>query len=319
MRFDKAVDQYIGDMCAQGRLNSASSMRGYRSTLEAHGQDVGNRDLRYVGRDDVKRTLRRWSHPNTQGTNRSKLVSFYDWAMEESIRKDNPARQTHRPRRRPADRVRLTEREVVLVLQAAQGVRERRAIFLGLCAGLRNAELRGLQGRHFARDGVVWVSSDIAKSRRERFVPVMHDLVPVVDEIRANVAVDEYVLPAQRSWDVGFNTVRLDLRLRASSSQALRQLVIRVVKRAGIAAHVTPHDLRHAYADHIARRADTHVAQHLLGHAHLGTTETYLSRPRLDEMVAAVKDAAYGVRTNVLGVAESLHEALEATTGIEPV
>jgi integrase len=112
--------------------------------------------------------------------------------------------------------VRLTESEVVLALQAAQWVRERRAIFLGLCAGLRNAELRGLQGRHFARDGVVWVSSDIAKGRRERFVPVTHDLVPVVDEIRANVAVDEYVLPAQRSWDVGFNTVRLDLRLRAS-------------------------------------------------------------------------------------------------------
>src|SRR5436309_16113000 len=100
MRFDRAIDLYIADMEAQGRLNSPSSVRGHRSTLEAHAEDIGNRDPRYVGREDVKRTLRRWTHPNTQGTNRSKLVSFYAWTMEESRRKDNPAQQTRRPRRR---------------------------------------------------------------------------------------------------------------------------------------------------------------------------------------------------------------------------
>jgi len=68
---------------------------------------------------------------------------------------------------------------------------------------------------------------------------------------------------------------------------------------------VTPHALRHAYADHIARTADTHVAQHLLGHAHLSTTETYLGVPKLDELRAAVAGATYGTRTNVLGVLEN--------------
>jgi hypothetical protein len=42
----------------------------------------------------------------------------------------------------------------------------------------------------------VWVSSDIAKGRRERWVPVIADLEGVVDEIRNHVAADEYVLPA---------------------------------------------------------------------------------------------------------------------------
>lgn len=63
-------------MRTQGRINSPSSERGYRGTLAAHGEDVGSRDPTYVGREDVKRTLRRWLHPNTQGTNRAKLVSF---------------------------------------------------------------------------------------------------------------------------------------------------------------------------------------------------------------------------------------------------
>jgi integrase/recombinase XerD len=319
MRFDQAIDLFIADLQAQGRLNSPASVVGYRSTLVAHGQDVGNRDPGYVGREDVKGTLRRWKHANTQGTNRSKLVSFYAWTMEEGLRKDNPALQTRRPRRRPVRKTRLTEPEVVALLQGARGTRERRAMFLGLCAGLRNSELRGLQGRHFARDGFVWVSADIAKGGRERMVPVIADLVPVVEEVRSNVAVDEYVLPAQRFRDPPANTERRELRFQPSSPQALIGLVTRVAAAAGVATHITPHDLRHAYAEHIARKADTRIAQHLLGHAHLGTTDAYLGRPRLDDMVAAVKDASYGVRTNVLGVAETVQTALEATTGIEPV
>jgi integrase len=319
MRFDEAIDQYIADMQSQGRLNSRSSERGYRSTLVAHAEDVRNRDPFYVGREDVKRTLRRWAHPNTQRTNRSKLVSFYDWMVEEGRRKDNPARGTRRPRKRPSLKYRLTGVEAAAVMDAARGSRERRAIFLGLCAGLRNAELRGLQGRHFARAGLVWVSADIAKGGRERWVPVIPDLVPVVAEICRDVGREEYVLPAQRFRDPPFNTTRQDLRLRQSSSQALRQLVMRVVRRAGIAEHVRPHDLRHAYAEHIARTTDTRIAQHLLGHANLGTTDTYLGRPRLDDMVAAVKDATYGMRTNVLGVAQMAQIPLKATTGIEPV
>jgi integrase len=239
--------------------------------------------------------------------------------MEEGLRKDNPARQTRRPRRRSALKYRLTEAEAVAVLQAARGNRERRAIFLGLCAGLRNAELRGLQGRHFARPGLVWVSVDIAKGGRERWVPVIPDLASVVAEICQDVGEEEYVLPAQRFRDPPFNRQRRDLRLRPSSSQALRQLVMRVVRRAGIAEHVRPHDLRHAYAEHIARATDTRIAQHLLGHANLGTTDTYLGRPRIDDMVAAVKDATYGVRTNVLGVVQMAQIPCKATTGIEPV
>ena len=198
MKFFEAIDWYIGDMRSQGRLNSDSSERGYRSTLEAHAVDVGNRDPSKTGREDVKRTLRRWPNPNTQGTNRAKLVSFYGWAMGEGIRKDNPAQQTPRPRRRRAESYRMTEREAIALLRAARGVRERRAIHLLVCAGLRNAELRGLQGRHFERVGFIQVSADIAKGGRERWVPVIGELAPVVDEIRGSVARDEFVLPAQR-------------------------------------------------------------------------------------------------------------------------
>ncbi len=319
MNFSHAIDRFISDMESQGRLNSRSSVRNYFLVLEKHAEDVGNRDPAYTSREDVKRTLRRWPHPNTQGTNRAKLVAFYRWAMEEGVRKDNPAEQTRRPRRRPAPRRRLTHEEVVALLVAPESRRERWTMYLALCVGLRNTELRGLQGRHFARDGLVWVSADIAKGQRERLVPVTPDLAPIAVEIRTLVADDEYVLPAQRWRDLGNNSARLDLRKLPSSTQSLGALVDRVGRRAGFAFRVTPHALRHAFADHIAGTADTHVAQHLLGHAHLSTTETYLGNPKLDALRAAVADASYGIRTNVLGVLEKGSKPLKATTGIEPV
>jgi len=118
--------------------------------------------------------------------------------MEEGWIKHNPARQTRRPKRRPTNVYRLTKAEVLAMLEAADSTRERRAIHLGILAGLRNAELRGLQGRHFQRDGFIWISADIAKGGRERWLPVLVELQPVVAEIQTSVAMDEYVLPAQR-------------------------------------------------------------------------------------------------------------------------
>jgi integrase len=61
----------------------------------------------------------------------------------------------------------------------------------GLCAGIRNRELRGRQGRHFQREGWLWISAEIAKGGRERWVPVLPELVPIAREIRATVAPDE--------------------------------------------------------------------------------------------------------------------------------
>ena len=71
-----AIDEFVADMRAQGRMNSDKTERDYRIVLHAHAEDIENRDPRYTNRDDVKRTLRRWPHPNSQRKNRSILISF---------------------------------------------------------------------------------------------------------------------------------------------------------------------------------------------------------------------------------------------------
>src|SRR5688572_10579988 len=105
-------------MRLQGRMNSDATERDYRGTLYAHLEDVENRDPRYTGREDVKRTLRRWPHANSQRKNRSVLISFYDWLVEEGMRPHNPARQTRRPRRKPTTVYRMSSAEVRQLLSA---------------------------------------------------------------------------------------------------------------------------------------------------------------------------------------------------------
>jgi hypothetical protein len=65
MTFGHAIDLYIADMRAEGRITSDKTEVSYRACLNAHADDVGNRDPRSTFREDVTRTLRRWSHPNT--------------------------------------------------------------------------------------------------------------------------------------------------------------------------------------------------------------------------------------------------------------
>ena len=320
MKLTSAIDFFIEDMWSSGRMGSEATERDYRGTLRAHAEDVSNRDPRVTNRDDVKATLRRWQHPNSQRKQRSVLVSFYDWMVEEGHRKDNPARQTRRAKRRPTSVYRLSGEEAIRLLTAAEGAREKRAIYLGLCAGLRSGELRGLQGRHFQRPGWVWVSADIAKGKRERWVPVSEELASIAEELRSVLDPDDYALPAQRWRDPGVNSEKVDKRKHPMSAKALWELVKRVGQRAGIAAPLHPHLMRHAFAEQVTRHAGVRNAQHLLGHAGIATTETYLANPTPDELRTSVTGFAFGITERVFSpLAKMAANPVEATTGIEPV
>lgn len=294
MRFYDAIDVYIEDMRSGGRMTSAKTERHYRDTLYVHCEDCQERDPRQTVREDAKRTLRRWSHPTTQANRRSVLVSFYDWLLEEGYRKDNPARQTRKIRKRKATPYRMTEAEVLAFMAAARGTLERRTVALGICAGLRAQELQGLQGRHFERPGWVWVCEDIAKGSRERWVPVMLDLAPLAEEIRASVAHDEYVLPVthvqwmnNKMWETTTTATR-------PSYQVVYRAVLRVKQRAKITAKITPHTMRHAFADHIARQVGMREAQAMLGHANIGTTQGYVGELTQDELALSIAGVRLG-------------------------
>ncbi len=307
MNFSRAIDLYIADMRAAGRINSDRTEVTYRFVLDLHAADVGNRDPRTIGRDECKQTLARWAQPNTLRARRAALVSFYDWTVEEGIRPSNPARQTRRPRRKSTNVYRLTRGEAIAMLQACETEQETRAIYFGLCAGLRSAELRGLQEIHLSRPGFVWVSASIAKGARERWVPVIEELEPVVAQVLAagSLGRSEYVLTASRWANPPFNTRRIYLRDKPMAPKPLWELVGRVGKRAGISAHVHPHLLRHAFGDHVARYGGIELARAMLGHADVRTTKTYVGDATLEELSIAVRGLRYDRETAPIGQPEA--------------
>jgi site-specific recombinase XerD len=278
MKFRAAIGEYIRAQQSDGRINSPQTVRAYVSRLNFLADEVNNRDPRTVGPEDVKRCLTRW-RPSSKAHARSIFVSFFDWTEQEGITAGNPARKTRRPRVQRTERYRFTQAETAAVFQAATTTLEKRAIHLGLLAGLRNQELRGVQGRHFARDGWIWVSDDIGKGGKDRWLPVIPELEPVVAEIRRHVGLEDHVLPALRGNG------------GACSEKWLVKLVQIVARRAGIAAaEVGPHTLRHAFCDHVRRSTgDVGIAQALMGHASIQTTQGYMSKPTLDELAAALR------------------------------
>ena len=286
--FERAIELFLEDMVALGRLNTEHSIAEYRRTVRKHAEDAGGARPDATTRDEVKATLRRWSHPNTKRRKRTMLVSFYDWMVEEGLRAENPARQIRAPRGRAPRVRRLTLDEVRALLSAATGRTERRMAFLATCAGLRCSELRLLQGLHFTRAGWVLVSAEMAKGGRERWIPVMADLEPIVEEIRQTVDSEHFVLPATRWVESDRGLVPVENGARPCDRKTIWRTVKRIGRRAGIGTDVHPHQLRHAFADRVTRMAGLHAAQALLGHASIQTTEGYLTKPSPDELVAAM-------------------------------
>jgi integrase/recombinase XerD len=310
LKLTTAIDRYVTDMVREGRLTSPHSELAYRTKLMRLAEHVRNRDPRTIGRVDIKTVLAQWPNPASQNQAHAVYASFFDWCLteprdrneRETICTTNPARRVRRAKARHAQVFRMTRDEVVAFLDASlDRRRDRWVAHLGCCAGLRSQELRGLQGRHLERSGYVWVSKDIGKGGKEGWMPVIAELEPVVAEILEHVGRDQYVIPGRRSKGHPTPSEFYDVDKPVSASALFKQ-VVAIGERAGIPGRVTPHTLRHAYGDHIAKYAGLRVAQALMRHERVDTTaSTYVQRPGMEELAAQVRGFAF---RRVIGLPE---------------
>jgi integrase/recombinase XerD len=146
--------------------------------------------------------------------------------------------------------------------------------------GLRVSELVGAApSRCGLIDGVLRV---VGKGDKERLVPLGEEARRWIERWLAD---GRRALLGARASDALFVTARAAPMTR----QMFWTLVKRHARAAGIAAPLSPHTLRHAFATHLLNHgADLRVVQMLLGHADISTTQiyTHVARERLQQLHA---------------------------------
>jgi integrase/recombinase XerC len=202
------------------------------------------------------------------------LRTFFRFLGRERLVEANPARAVPTPRAPKRLPEVLTVPELFELLGAlpgdAAGVRNRAALELLYGAGLRAAELVGLDlddldlTRRLARVR--------GKGGKERVVPFGRE---------AERAVRAY-LPVRAAWRAAHaelppgEPVLVNQRGGRLSDRSLRRIVAEAVRHIALARHVHPHTLRHAFATHLLEAGmDLRAIQELLGHASLSTTQRY--------------------------------------------
>jgi len=271
-----------------------------RNTLESYRRDVGQfaawlhessgRALLDAASSDLQRHLAwqvgtRHAKPRTTGRLVSSLKRFFQFAVREGLRADDPASALESPKLPRSLPKSLSEAEVESLLQApdvgtAQGLRDRAMLETLYASGLRVSELVGLKSVQVNLDmGVVRV---LGKGSKERLTPLGEEATDWI--VRYQEEARPRLLGARKS-DALFVTARGAPMTR----QAFWALVKRHAIRAGIGRSISPHTLRHAFATHLINHgADLRVVQLLLGHADITTTQiyTHVARERLKALHA---------------------------------
>ncbi|GAA1957897.1 site-specific tyrosine recombinase XerD [Microbacterium aquimaris] len=287
MRVERAVDAYLRHVTVERGL-SENTLGAYRRDLAVYAAWLDARgigDTAEVTQETVAAFIadRAGQDPPPASSSLARMQSsvrgWHRFLVREEIELADPAarlRPPKAPRRLPKA---LTVAQVEALLDASGpapaeavpgeeiGLRDRALLELLYATGARVSEIVHLDVDDVAHGDVLRVRG---KGSKERIVPVGS---------YAQAAVAAYLTRARPELSRrGRATPRLFLGARGAplSRQSAWLVLQQAAERASLAAHVSPHTLRHSFATHLLQGgADVRVVQELLGHASVATTQIY--------------------------------------------
>jgi len=280
-----SIDRFVDAIWIEQGL-AANTLAAYRRDLtlfaEWLGRDAG-RSLVEASETDLRQyALARHAGSAPTSTNRRLTVfkRFFRWAVRERIVDADPTLKldsARQPLRVPKT---LSEAQVEALLgapdvEAPLGLRDRAMLELLYASGLRVSELVSLKTVHVSF--VECALRVTGKGAKERLVPFGEEALVWIERY---VAEARPAILGRRTSDALFVT--------GLGGPMTRQMFWKLLKahalKAGIAAPLSPHTLRHAFATHLLNHgADLRAVQMLLGHADISTTTiyTHIARERL--------------------------------------
>lgn len=212
------------------------------------------------------------------------LKSFYYYLAEKRVVAVNPTIDLEPPRVTKVPPRALSAEQVTALLNAPaeptpKGLRDRAMLEVMYATGLRVTELVTLQLEDY-EPGTSMLT--VGQGAHERTISLTEP---------ARAALDAYLAHARAALGAPTDDGVLFANPRGEplTRQGIWLILKQYVARAGIAASVTPHSLRHAFAVHrLEQGASLQDVQRLLGHAHLSTTHLY-SRTQLPALTPSSK------------------------------
>lgn len=213
------------------------------------------------------------------------LRSIFRYCIREQLTTSNPAQALRTPRAGRKLPSLLSTDQITQLLEAPPanedaGIRDRAILETMYSAGLRVAELVGLNIQNWERD------SDIlrvmGKGRKERISPLGRFAVKALTNWMGVRTPD----PHTKDPDALF----LNRFGRRLTTRSIGRMVEKYLTLTGLDSQVSPHTLRHSFATHLLDGgADLRSVQELLGHKSLTTTQiyTHVSTRRLHETYEA--------------------------------
>jgi integrase/recombinase XerD len=285
---DAAIDDYLVHLRIERGL-AARTIQAYRGDLSdfAASKDAARDWARSpdVALEYLAARSRRGRRndpglaPTSLRRRAAALKGFYRFAYGEGLIGVDVAAHLDLPRPSRLLPETLTVAETERLLDAAGGgdgepraLRDRALLELLYAAGLRISEAIGLDREDLSVDGAF--VRVIGKGDKERLVPVgeicLDWIGRWIDGPRAALlAIAPPVTGRGGPLFVGDRGRRL-------ARQQAWSTVKRASARAGLAARVSPHTLRHSFATHLLEGgADLRIVQELLGHASISTTQLY--------------------------------------------
>ena len=290
----RAVRTYLDHLVVERGL-ADNTLKSYRRDLRRYLGYLAGRDITDPAQVDEPTVagflmaLREGDreHPPLSAGSAARTVvavrGFHRFAVREGLTDADPSAGVHPPT--PAKRLPkalpLGDVERILDAAGAPGtalaMRDRALLELLYATGARISEAVGLDVDDLDLDPEDQAAAEGQGSVLLRGKGGKERVVPIGSYARA--AVQTYLVRSRPALSAaGSATPALFLNARGGrlSRQSAWTVLVRAAERAGIAAEVSPHTLRHSFATHLLDGgADVRVVQELLGHASVTTTQVY--------------------------------------------
>ena len=210
------------------------------------------------------------------------IKSFYTFLLENDLISENPSHVLVPDKTAQKLPQILTSKEVELLLEQpecvdAKGYRDRAMLELLYATGIRVSELISLNIYDLNLSaGIITCHG----RERDRVIPLYNTAIKALSEYTEFIRPRMIASPDEKALFVNVNGERM-------SRQGFWKLIKDYAKKAGIAADITPHTLRHSFATHMLNNGcDLKVVQELLGHESLSTTQiyTHITNDRIKEV-----------------------------------